>query len=146
MSVYVRLRAGPEEFAIPVGQVLEVAELGEIASVPGTRPELLGARNLRGQILPVIDLARLLGVAGQAFPGQLVVAEDGARQAAFAVDQVSGVGELGAPTEETVSGLLAGAMLAGGGLIGVIDVPGAFDWLQRASPEAMAHAPPEADP
>jgi chemotaxis signal transduction protein len=145
VSVYVRLRVDSEAFAIPVGHVLEVAELGEVAVVPRARPEMLGVRNVRGQILPVIDLALLLGIPRTTVPGRLVVAEDGARRAAFAVDQVSGVGELGDPTEETVSDLLAGAILADGSLIGVIDMPRVFASLQGPSSLPGPNLPPGPD-
>ena len=63
MSIHVRFRVGDESFALPVGQVLEVAELGSLAPVPGAPPSVLGVRNLRGQVLPVIDLAGVLGTA-----------------------------------------------------------------------------------
>jgi chemotaxis signal transduction protein len=145
VSVYVRLRVDSEAFAIPVGHVLEVAELGEVAVVPRARPEMLGVRNVRGQILPVIDLALLLGIPQTTVPGRLVVAEDGARRAAFAVDQVSGVGELADPTEETVSDLLAGAILADGSLIGVINMPRVFASLQGPSSLPGPNLPPGPD-
>lgn len=155
MSVYVLLRIGSEAFAMPVGHVLEVAVLDEVAVVPGARPEMLGVRKVRGQILPVVDLALLLGIPRTAVPRRLVVAEDGDRRACFAVEQVSGVSELGDPTEETVSDLLAGAMLADGGLVGVIDVPQVCDLLQgapslqaspslQAGPSLQAVPPPQA--
>ena len=47
---------------------------------------------------------------------------------------MSEVGELPDPDEETESDLLAGAMLAEGDLIGVIDVPRVFAALERARP------------
>jgi len=130
VSVYVRLRVHSEALAMPVEHVIEVAELGQVAAVPRARPEMLGVRNLRGQILPVVDLALLLGIRQVRRPARLLVAEDGGRRAGFAVEQVSGVGELGEPTEEAVSSLLVGAALADGDLIGVIDVPRVFDALQ----------------
>ena len=76
MSVHVRFRVGDENFALPVGQVLEVADLGQLAPVPGAPPAVLGVRNLRGHVLPVIDLAVVLGTA-HARPGaRLVIAID----------------------------------------------------------------------
>jgi chemotaxis signal transduction protein len=89
-------------------------------------------RNLRGQILPVVDLALLLGIPQTGRPGRLLVVEAGGRQAGFAIDEVSAVGELGDPTEETESDLLVGATLSGGHLVGVIDVPRLFDSLEGA--------------
>jgi len=130
VSVYVRLRVSSEAFVIPVEHVLEVAEFGEVTAVPRTRPEILGVRNVHGQILPVVDLALLLGIPSTAPPGRLLVAEEGVRRAGFAIEEVSGVGELGDPTAETVSDLLAGAIFGDGDLIGVIDVPRIFSLLQ----------------
>jgi chemotaxis signal transduction protein len=128
-NVYVRLRVASEAYAIPVDHVLEVAELGVVRAVAGARPELLGIRNLRGQILPVADLALLLGIPRTTPPARLLVAEAGGHQAGFAIDEVTGVGGLADPTEETESGLLMGATLSEGDLVGVIDVPRVFDSL-----------------
>jgi two-component system chemotaxis response regulator CheV len=133
VSVHVRLRVASEAYAIPVEHVLEIADLGQVRAVPGARPELLGVRNLRGQILPVADLARLLEIPRTVPPGRLLVAEAGGRRAGFAIDEVSGVGELADPAEETESGLLAGALFGDGDLIGVIDVPRVLDSLAQAS-------------
>jgi purine-binding chemotaxis protein CheW len=135
VSVYVRLRVGSEAYAMPVEHVREVVGLGEVAVVPGSRPEMLGVRNLRGQILPVVDLALLLGIDVTAPPTRLLVAEAGGRAAGFAIDAVSEVGELQDPTEEAESDLLIGATLAGGDLIGLIDVPRVFDSLEGRGSE-----------
>ena len=42
-------------------KVLEVQVMCEVTPVPGASPELLGAINLRGQIVSVLDLSRRLG-------------------------------------------------------------------------------------
>ena len=70
MRVYVRLRIASETYAMPVEHVLEVADIGQVRAVPRARPELLGILNRRGRILPVVDLARLLGVTQTAPPGR----------------------------------------------------------------------------
>ena len=135
MRVYVRLRIASETYAMPVEHVLEVADFGQVRAIPRARPELLGVWNRRGRILPVVDLAQLLGIAHTAPPERVVVAEARGRQACFAVDDVSEVGELGDPVEETESDLLTGATLASGDLVGVIDVPRAFASLEGLSSE-----------
>ena len=61
MNAYVRFRVAEEAYAVSVLNVLEVASLGEVTPVPGAPVQILGVRNLRGKILPVIDLAALLG-------------------------------------------------------------------------------------
>jgi chemotaxis signal transduction protein len=125
------MRVGTEMYAMPVENVLEVAELGDLAVVPGARPEALGVRNLRGQILPVFDLAALFGVRRTDVPQRLLVAESDGRRAGFAIDEVSDVGELPEPAEETESDLLLGAALAGEDLVGVVDVRRLFAALER---------------
>lgn len=116
---------------MPVGHVLEVTDVGRVWAVPRTRPELLGVQNLRGQILPVVDIAALLRVLRTAPPGRLLVAEAGGRRAGFTIDDVSGVGLLAEPTMESDSDLLLGTALDGDDLVGVIDVPRLFDALQQ---------------
>ncbi|HEV3287640.1 MAG TPA: chemotaxis protein CheW [Streptosporangiaceae bacterium] len=131
MSTYVRLRLGSEAYAIPVGHALEIAELGDVTPVPRAPAEVLGVKNLRGQILPVLDLAALLGTQNSRSPRLLLVAEAGGHRGGFAVDEVSQVGELADPAEEAESDLLLGATLTDHELVGVIDVPRIFGSLER---------------
>jgi purine-binding chemotaxis protein CheW len=131
---YVRLRVASEAYAMPVEHVLEVGGLGPVTAVPGAPPAMLGVLNLRGQILPVVDLALLLGIPRTSPPERLLVAESGGRQAGFAIDEVQWVGELPGPAQETESDLLLGATLADGGLIGLIDMPRVFDSLAGTPP------------
>jgi purine-binding chemotaxis protein CheW len=121
-------------YAMPVEHVIEVADLGPLRAVPGARPELLGVRNIRGHVLPVVDLALLLGVTRTMPPRRLLVAEAAGQRACFAIDEVTEVGEMAEPAEEAESDLLTGATLAGGDLVGIIDVPGTFRSLARARP------------
>jgi purine-binding chemotaxis protein CheW len=131
MSTYVRIRVAEETYAMPVANVREISDLGELTPVPGVRPEVLGVRNLRGQILPVIDLAMLLGVARTASPSRLLVAEADGKAAGLAIDEVSGVDELTEPPDEGDSDLLTGTILEGGDLIGVVNVSSVFAELER---------------
>jgi purine-binding chemotaxis protein CheW len=57
--------------------------------LPGSRPELLGVGGFRGSIIPVYDLARLLGYPGSAAPRWLVVTA-GVPPVAFAFDSLDG--------------------------------------------------------
>jgi purine-binding chemotaxis protein CheW len=121
-GVHVRVRAGGEDYALSVDSVLEVSELGDVTPVPGASPEVLGVRNLRGQVIPVIDLATVFGLDGEAERERIVVAEDGERRAALAVETVVDVGTLPAPSEEAESDYLLGAALVDGALVGVVNV------------------------
>jgi chemotaxis signal transduction protein len=133
VSTHVSLRIGVELYAVGVEHVLEVAELGAVTPVPGAPPAVLGVWNLRGQILPVLDLGSLLGLAPSTERRRLVVAEAAGRRAGLAVDEVSDVGTLPSPTEETESELLAGATLTEAGLVGHVDVLRLFGVLESAA-------------
>jgi len=113
--------------------VLEAARLGEVTAVPGARREILGVRNLHRQILPIIDLALILGVRAAA-PTRLLVAEADGVTAGLAVGDICAVSELTDPIAEQEPGFLLGTMLHEGSLIGIIDVPAIFGWLRQAVP------------
>jgi chemotaxis signal transduction protein len=116
---------------MPVEHVIEVADLGAVAPVPGAPPEILGVTDLRGQIVPVVDLAMLLGVSRTQPPRRMLLVEALGGRAGFAIDEVIDVAELAEPAEETDGDLLCGATLAGGELIGVVDVTRVFERLER---------------
>lgn len=127
--VHVRVHLGRERYAVPIANVREVADVGEVAPVPGAPPAVLGVRNLRGQVLPVIDLAAVLGVTTDG-PRRLLVAEDGHRRAGLAVDLVTDVETLPAAKEEAHAPHLSGAAMIDGELVGVVDVGALFDAVQ----------------
>jgi chemotaxis signal transduction protein len=131
VSVHVRLSVAGESYALAVENVLEVAELGEIAPVPGARGAVLGVRNLRGEVLPVFDLAVVFGIPRTEPPLRLLVAEHEGKRAGFAIDAVTDVGELDDPAEETDSTFLQGATLDDGVLVGVVDVARVFNALEQ---------------
>jgi purine-binding chemotaxis protein CheW len=131
-GVHVRLRVGSEAYAFAVEHVLEVTDLGEIAPVPGAGADVVGVRNLRGEVLPVFDLASLFGIERGGGTKRMVVVEHDGRRAGFVIDDVVDVGELAAPAEATASRFLHGAALDEGELVGIVDVPGLFDGLAQA--------------
>jgi purine-binding chemotaxis protein CheW len=133
-EVYVRVGIGPEHYALPVDRVLEVAELGDLTPVPGSPPETMGVCNLRGQVIPVMDLAMVLDLP-QGTPARIVVVELDQRRAGLAVDSVVDVGGLPDPTEQVDSPFLTGAVLVDGVLVGMLDADAV---LSGGSPEPAA--------
>lgn len=51
-----------EEYAITILQVTDIIECGAVTRVPGTPPWIRGVHNLRGTVVPVIDLAVKFGL------------------------------------------------------------------------------------
>lgn len=132
-DVHVQVRVGSELYALPVAHVLEVGEIGALTVAPGASRATLGVRNLRGDLLPVFDLAAVLGLPRSESPQRMLVAERGGTRAGFAVDEVTDVDELPEADQDVDSDLLSSAVLIEGALVGVIDVDRLFDTLERAA-------------
>ena len=120
-GVHVHLRVGAERYALPVADVRSIVDMEGLAPVLGMPPSVLGMRVHDGALLPVFDLARLLGVAG-AEPARIVVVES-AGGLGLAVDEVLDVAELPELSEESTSERLRGSALLDGVLVGAIDLP-----------------------
>jgi purine-binding chemotaxis protein CheW len=82
-----------EEYGVDVRQVQEIRRLSEITTVPRAPEFIRGVINLRGRILPVLDLKRKLGLgeveAGRAT--RIVVVRVGERLLGLLVDGASQV-------------------------------------------------------
>src|SRR5271168_386718 len=57
----VGLRIGRETFGLPIGMVREIVRVPEITSVPNAPDYIEGVVNLRGRIIPVVDLRKRFG-------------------------------------------------------------------------------------
>jgi purine-binding chemotaxis protein CheW len=64
---------GREQYALPANQVREVRPLGWLTPLPGTPAFLAGLINVRGRIVPVIDLRSLVGMSSDDSPVMSVV-------------------------------------------------------------------------
>jgi purine-binding chemotaxis protein CheW len=61
---YLVFALGREEFAIKVLNVREIMGIQDITAVPHTPPYLKGVINLRGKVIPVVDLRTKFGLPG----------------------------------------------------------------------------------
>jgi purine-binding chemotaxis protein CheW len=57
----VGLRIGRETFGLPISMVREVVRVPEITAVPNAPAHIEGVINLRGRIIPIIDLRKRFG-------------------------------------------------------------------------------------
>lgn len=124
------LRFRDEHLAVELSQVREICKLASITSVPGMPRALIGVANLRGNIVPVVDLYPSLGLPGMAALHYAVVVRQGARHIGIVVEEVpeiqtaefedlvempSGEGTCPCP-------FLSGGLKTAGQTIGVMDV------------------------
>ncbi len=86
---------GDETFAMRVEDVQEVLMGQPLSRVPLAPPHVVGLLNLRGQVLPALDLRARLGIAPRKKgDGKLMVVKGGDGLYACVVDDVSDVLEL----------------------------------------------------
>jgi purine-binding chemotaxis protein CheW len=62
---YLTFVLGREEYGLPVLKVREIIKVMDITHVPQVAAYVLGVINLRGRVIPVIDLRRKFGFAAQ---------------------------------------------------------------------------------
>jgi purine-binding chemotaxis protein CheW len=59
---YLTFRLASEQYALEVSQVQEVLEMQEITHIPGMPKYMNGVINIRGRVVPVVDLRIKLGL------------------------------------------------------------------------------------
>ncbi|MBM3788650.1 MAG: purine-binding chemotaxis protein CheW [Acidobacteria bacterium] len=92
---YLAFWLGKEEFAVPVERVREIIPAQEITHVPQAPPYVLGVINLRGKVVPVLDLRLRLGMPR---------AEGDARACTVVMQPITGRGQA-APIGVVVDGV-----------------------------------------
>ena len=58
---YLTFRLAGEEYAVGILQVREIIAYGTLTKVPYTPPSIRGVINLRGNVVPVVDLGIKFG-------------------------------------------------------------------------------------
>lgn len=61
---YLTFALGEEEYGLPVLKVREIIKMMDVTSVPQVPPHIRGVINLRGKVIPVIDLRLKFGLSG----------------------------------------------------------------------------------
>ncbi len=90
----VGLKLGEEEYAIDVLKIQEIIRTVEITSVPRTESFILGVMNLRGKVIPVIDLrVRFFSLDKMDFDKEtrIIVVRFETENIGFVVDEVTEV-------------------------------------------------------
>lgn len=87
-------RLGGELYGVPVGEVREVVAVPAITPVPRAGSHIEGIINLRGNVVPVVSLHRLLGLPEpESYGGEsrVVIVERGGEPVGLLVDGVHAV-------------------------------------------------------
>jgi purine-binding chemotaxis protein CheW len=109
------LPIGADRYGIELTDVREVVPDPRPEPVPGAPPAVLGVVNLRGDVVPVIDTAQLLGLPPLARIAFAVVAECDAGLAGLATDAEPATAALEEPAG-------AGRFALAGGIVTVLEL------------------------
>ena len=83
-----------ERYVAPMGEVTEILHVPRFTHIPGVRPFLLGAANVRGRLLPLVDLAGFFDIPRSSRSQRerrVLVVEQGDIFSGLVVDSVLGM-------------------------------------------------------
>lgn len=127
------IRVGAEPYAIRMAEIRGLYADRRILALPSAWPELLGVTGIRGRIVPVYQLAALLGREGAAAPRWMVLVEAGAPLAfgfdAFDAHISAGAGQLLAP--DSAAEPAAGAVRTATGVLPLLTLGRLAERLAR---------------
>jgi purine-binding chemotaxis protein CheW len=89
----VGFKVNGEEFGVDILQVQEIIRMMKITKVPQSKDFIDGVINLRGRVIPVVNLRQRLGMEkiDENNKTRIIVVEIGAKTIGFIVDEVSEV-------------------------------------------------------
>jgi purine-binding chemotaxis protein CheW len=106
----VSFRLGREEYGVDISQVQEIIRLVDITHVPRAPRFIEGVINLRGQLIPIIDLRTRFDMARiePTKSTRIVVTEIGSKRIGIVVDSVSEVLNIPVENVEETPEIVAG--------------------------------------
>ncbi len=106
----VSFHLGSEEYGVDISQVQEIIRMVEITHVPRAPRFMEGVINLRGQLIPIIDLRTRFGMprAEHTKSTRIIVTEIGSKKVGIIVDAVSEVINIPVEQIEDAPDMIAG--------------------------------------
>ncbi|MBL1261024.1 MAG: purine-binding chemotaxis protein CheW [Thiotrichaceae bacterium] len=102
LDKYLTFRVGESNFGIDLLRIKEIIEYASVCDIPMVPSHIRGVINLRGNVVPVIDLAQRIGVEGDATESKRsciiiidVLVQDESMDIGLVVDAVNKVYEIG---------------------------------------------------
>lgn len=88
MSLHVVFKVGEAEYALPAAEVLQMESFTGATAVPGAPAYVAGIVQVRGKVVPVIDLRARFGLAAQpsTLDSRIVIGQHGQRSVGLLVD------------------------------------------------------------
>ena len=132
MTLHVTFRVGDADYAVPASDVLQLESFDTATPVPGTASYVAGLVQVRGKLVPVVDLRARFGLpaVAHALDHRVVVVQVGARVAGLLVDSAREVVQIEEAAcerppeiiEEQASGFVRGVAKASNRLFLLVDI------------------------
>lgn len=106
----VTFKVGDEEFSVSILKVQEIIRMSEITKVPRSPDFVEGVINLRGRVIPVIDLRKRFGLqkVERGIDARTIVVDSAGKVVGLIVDSVTEVLRLPASTVEPPPDIVSG--------------------------------------
>ena len=116
------LSVGADRYALELTAIREVVLAPTVTPLPGAPASVLGVVNLRGEVVPVLDTAALLGAGRLERLTFVAVAETRHGPAALAADGEPSTVSLDKPAGAAESPVASGRFALPDGLVALLDV------------------------
>lgn len=111
LQQYVAFRVSGESYGLSIGQISEISKLFETTPVPRTADFVIGIGNVRGSVIPIVDLARRLQltVHPRGREARVLIVRHVGELYGLVVDEVLDVVTIAPEDLEEAPGAIAGA-------------------------------------
>jgi purine-binding chemotaxis protein CheW len=121
---------GGQRYALPLERVNEIQQIVAFSEVPEGRSSVVGMVNLRGSVIPAVDMRLLVGLEPQEYTLEtpMIITQTQGQTVALIVDEVQDVLELPegclqkAPPLHALSSKMIGVARMSDGLINLLDI------------------------
>jgi len=123
---YIGFTMNGMEYTIPILKVQEIVNLPHLTRLPQVPAYIEGITNLRGRIIPVLNLKKLIGLGGVSSGEKVIVVTSGRIIFGVLIDAVTGVitiedSAIDPPTDFNTSDMVSGVAKVGEKLIVLLD-------------------------
>lgn len=136
-------KIGNEEYGIDILQVQEILKLPRVTKLPKSKPYIMGVIDLRGKVLPIVDLSKRFGIDSNRDTenSRAIVVNISGKRVGLGIDSVSHVIKVGAndiePPPPVVRGIsgkyIVGIAKMEDGFIVVLDINQMFSTEELGS-------------
>lgn len=123
---YIGFTMNGNEYTIPILKVQEIVNLPHLTRLPQVPHYIEGVTNLRGRIIPIVNLKKLVGLGGDSLGEKVIVVMSGRIIFGVLIDAITGVitiedSAIEPPTDFNTSDIVSGVAKVGEKLIVLLD-------------------------